>query len=129
MARKSLAVIGIAGTLAAGIAAAAPASAKGGTAVTKSGTCSSASVAWKLKAKPNNGLIEVEYQVDSNVVGQTWSWTLADNGVKVASGNATTVAPSGSFTVRRNIANKAGADKIVGSAKWGTVTCTGSVTL
>ena len=75
-----------------------------------------------------NGKIEVEYQVDSNVNGQVWAWTLKDNGVKVAGGNATTVAPSGSFTVKRNITNKAGADKIAGSAVRGTVTCNGSLT-
>jgi hypothetical protein len=129
MIRKSFAAVGVAVTLAAALATAAPASAKGAV-VTKSGKCSATST-WKLKAKPNNGKIEVEYEVDSNKVGQTWAWRLADNGVRVASGKATTVAPSGSFTVKRMIANKAGADKIVGKASLAATgeTCSGTVTL
>ena len=128
MTRKPLAALAVAGLLAAALATAAPASAKAGD-VIKSGKCSAAAVSWKLKAKPDNGKIEVEFEVDSNVNGQVWAWTLKDNGAKVAGGNATTVAPSGSFTARRLIANRAGADKIVGTATRGAVTCTGSVTL
>ena len=127
MVRKTLAFAGVAAVLAAGVAGAAPASAKAGD-VVKTGKCSSPSVSWKLKAKPQNGKIEVEFEVDSNVNGQVWAWTLKDNGAKVAGGNATTVAPSGSFTVRRVIANKAGADKITGTATRGAVTCNAALT-
>ena len=127
MVRKSLALVGAAAVLVGGIAAAAPASAKARE-VKTSGTCSNGSYTWKLKAKDNNGKIEVGFEVDTNRVGQVWAWTIKDNGVKVAGGNATTVAPSGSFTVNRNIANKAGADKIAASAVRGTVTCGGSLT-
>jgi hypothetical protein len=75
------------------------------------GACTAAST-WKLKASPDNGRIEVEFEVDSNIVGQKWSVTLKDNGSKVWSGTATTKAPSGSFEVNKLISNKAGADKI-----------------
>jgi DUF4097 and DUF4098 domain-containing protein YvlB len=127
MVRKSLALAGAAAVLVAGVLSASPASAKART-VTSSGKCSVATATWKLKAKDNNGKIEVEYEVDVNKNGQVFAWTLKDNGVKVAGGNATTVAPSGSFTVKRIIANKAGADKITATAVRGAVTCSGGLT-
>lgn len=98
--------------------------------VIKSGPCTAAST-WKLKASPDNGRIEVEFQVDSNVVGQKWSVTLKDNGVMVWSGTATTQAPSGSFEVKKFIADKAGADKIQGTASFASTgeSCKGTVTL
>jgi hypothetical protein len=67
---------------------------------------------WKLKAKHDDRRIEVEAEIDSNVVGRSWAWRLADNGVRVAAGTATTKAPSGSFTVHRFIADRAGVDRI-----------------
>jgi hypothetical protein len=88
--------------------------AKGGD-VRVAGTCSAASAS-KLKLASRDGLIQTEFEVDQNRVGQVWSWTLKDNGVTVASGRATTVAPSGSFTVRRNLADRAGTDTIVAAA-------------
>ena len=53
--------------------------AKHGDAIIRTGNCTGASD-WKLKAKPDNGKIEVEFEVDSNVNGQTWNVTLKDNG-------------------------------------------------
>jgi hypothetical protein len=97
-------------TVAAAVASAAPALAKSGE-VRKAGTCTAHST-WKLKAAPDNGRLEVQFEVDSNVVGQTWSWKLFDNNTQVSTGTAKTTAPSGSFEVRRLIANKAGADNI-----------------
>jgi hypothetical protein len=96
--------------------AAVPAEAKGNGAVTKSGHCTSRSV-YKLKAKPSNGRLETEFEVDSNRNGQVWTYTLRDNGVLVSSGRRTTVAPSGSFSVRRIHANRVGVDRIVAVAK------------
>lgn len=90
-------------------ATAAPASAADG--VVRTGSCSGATD-WKLKAKHDNGRLEVEFQVDSNRVGQAWNWRLTDNGVLAARGTARTVAPSGSFTVERRINDRAGADVV-----------------
>jgi hypothetical protein len=90
-------------------------SSQGGGGITKSGRCS-ASGTWKLKAKPDNGRIEVEFEVDSNVNGQSWNVVLTDNGQQVFKGTKTTQAPSGSFTVSKRIANQAGTDKIKGNA-------------
>jgi hypothetical protein len=97
--------------IAASIATTTPAFAKNGE-VRKSGVCAGSSTTWKLKAAPDNGRLEVQFEVDSNRVGQTWNWQMYDNNVQVAAGSSKTVAPSGSFEVRRIIANKAGPDNI-----------------
>ncbi|MDQ1744851.1 MAG: hypothetical protein QOE23_3190 [Pseudonocardiales bacterium] len=108
--------------------AAAPAQARGSDAVEARGTCG-AGVTWKLKAKHEDGRIEVEYEVDSNRVGQLWTVSLTDNTVRVFSGQRRTVAPSGSFTVRVLTADRAGTDVIRSRATFGTQTCTGAVTV
>ena len=106
-----------AATLFAGMVAG-PALAQGGgsTDVRASGHCSAAST-WKIKAKPDNGRIQIEMEVDSNRNGQTWAVNLTDNKVRVFSGNRVTVAPSGSFGVRVLAANRAGTDTITGTAR------------
>ena len=106
------------------------ASAKGGPGVTSKGHCS-ASSASKLKAKADDGHIETEFEVDSNVNGQTWKVVLRDNGTVVARGKAMTAAPSGSFEFRRNIADQSGTDVIRAKATNLTTgeTCKASVSL
>ncbi|MFL6098758.1 MAG: hypothetical protein ACJ71T_02250 [Actinomycetales bacterium] len=116
--------------LSASAASASSGSSKGGDGVRAAGSCSSGGT-WKLKAKHDDARIDVEAEVDTNRVGQTWSWRISDNGVQVASGTAKTVAPSGSFTVERRIANRAGADRMAlraTNAATGQV-CTGTVSL
>jgi hypothetical protein len=113
---KLVGVIGIVLAVAA-LAAASSAPAKGGgTEVIKRGSCSG-SATWKLKAKRDNGFIETEFEVDQNKVGKKWRVVIRQNGVKRFSGIRTTRAPSGSFTVRRLLDNKAGNDRIVGRAR------------
>lgn len=86
--------------------------AKGGHRGTVSrGTCTQQSTS-KLKVSRDNRRIEVEFQVDQNQNGVPWKVTLRRNGARVASFTATTHAPSGSFEVRRLIANGPGADRI-----------------
>ena len=84
--------------------------------VRKAGHCSSATV-WKLKAKHDDGRVEVEGEIDSNRNGQHWSVAIADNGRRVFTGSRTTHAPSGSFEVERKIANRAGTDHITTLAR------------
>jgi hypothetical protein len=100
--------VAIAGALALTVAGAMPASARG-TSVTHRGNCS-ASSDWKLKLSPQDGQIEVEFEVDSNVAGQTWRVRLLENGTQFFSGNRVTRAPSGSFTVRKLATDTAGTD-------------------
>src|ERR1051325_4200862 len=78
-----------------------------GTEVRREGACS-ASSDWKLKVKPDNGRLELEFEVDSNVVGQTWNVKLFQNGDRIFRGTRTTQAPSGSFEVRRITDDTAG---------------------
>jgi hypothetical protein len=109
------AALAIMSALALGTIASVPAYASGG-GVTSRGTCSGSSVS-KLALKHDDGLIETQFEVDSNRVGQRWNVVIKDNGVIVFSGARTTIAPSGSFEVQRRIPNRAGTDAIVASAK------------
>jgi len=93
----------------------APAEAKGRE-VTRAGSCSGAAHT-KLKVKTDNGRLEVEGQVDSNRNGQTWRWRIRHDGAVVARGTRQTHAPSGSFEVRRLMANHAGQDRVVFRAR------------
>ncbi len=94
----------------------APALAKGGNDVRTAGTCQGGAH-WKLKAKADDGGVEVEAEVDSNRSGQTWNWTLAHNGVAAGSGTRKTAGASGSFEVRRVTGNRAGVDTYVFQAR------------
>jgi hypothetical protein len=73
------------------------------------GSCSSRSD-YKLKASPEDGRIEIEGEVDSNRVGQTWRWKLWHNGSLTGQGMRRTGGDSGSFEVRRVIVDIAGTD-------------------
>ena len=83
--------------------------------VTVRGTCTQQSTS-KLKVARDDRGIEVEFQVDQNRNGVPWKVTLRRNGVRVASLRARTHAPSGSFEVRRLIADRPGADRITARA-------------
>ncbi|HEX7471484.1 MAG TPA: hypothetical protein VF323_00240 [Candidatus Limnocylindrales bacterium] len=114
---KLIAVTGLVSALALG-AFAAPAAtlAKGGAPVISvKGTCSIHSTA-RLKAKHDGSRIEVEFEVDQNRNNRTWNVRLWDDGHRVFAGARKTLAPSGSFTVRRLIPNRAGLDTIVARA-------------
>jgi hypothetical protein len=77
--------------------------------VVRSGSCSGSSD-WKLKLSPENGKIQVEYEVDSNKAGQNWRVKLFENGNRIFRGTRTTQGASGSFTVRVLAKNTAGTD-------------------
>jgi hypothetical protein len=113
--------LGMAGLVAAAVLGgvpmfgAAPAFAKGsGTMV--AGTCTASSTS-TLTVKPDNGQLEIEFQVDQNVAGQVWNVLLADNGTRIFKGQRTTKDPSGAFTVRKLTADLAGSDTITARAK------------
>jgi hypothetical protein len=95
-----------------------------------SGACDNGKGTWKIKAKADDGQLEVEFEVDSNRSGQTWRVRLFDNGTRVFAGKRTTHGASGSFSVEPRIANRAGKDSLRGRARLiGTDrTCVGTVT-
>ena len=80
--------------------------------IERNGSCSGGTD-WKIKAKSDDGRIEVEAEIDSNKVGQTWNWKFKHNGTVFSTGTSTTSAPSGSFEVERKPANLAGTDHFV----------------
>ena len=95
------------------LAVMAPASAShGGGGARNHGGCQGAAV-WTVKAKADSGRIEFEGEVDSNHRGQVWDWTIKHNGSMSAKGASTTRGASGSFTVRRLMANASGTDHFV----------------
>jgi hypothetical protein len=103
-----MARMAVAGAIALTVAGAAPAMARG-TDVIRRGDCSGNSD-WKLKLSPEDGRIEVEFEVDSNVAGQTWSVRILQNGDRIFRGTRETRGPSGSFEVRRLADDTAGTD-------------------
>ena len=91
------------------------ASAKDGD-VIRRGECT-ASSDWKLKLSPENGRIEVEFEVDQNRNGQKWNVRMKRNGRVFWRGSRWTQPPSGSFEVRRLTRDGAGTEKIVARAR------------
>jgi hypothetical protein len=126
-ARRTTAVA-LAATVAASVAvgAAAPANAKGSDAVRSSKSCSTGVL--KLKAKHDDGRLEVEVEVDTNRNGQKWAVRILDNGVTAWKGSRTTHAPSGSFSVEKRIADKAGKDVVKVRVARGKTVCSAQVT-
>ena len=113
--------------LAALTVAASPAAAKDNDGrVIKRGDCSGPSN-WKLKAKPDDGGLEVEFEVDQNRNGVKWNVALRRNGKTVSRGTRTTKAPSGSFEFERTIGNPAGTDTISAVATRAGETCRASL--
>jgi len=93
------------------------------------GSCTDGSTA-KLKVKPDDGRLELEWEVDQNRSGVTWSVRVRRDGELVVRRSATTHAPSGSFSVEKRIADPAGSDRIAARATSpsGEV-CTASLTI
>ncbi len=97
------------------LAAPMTASAKDGD-IIRRGDCTARSD-WKLKLSPENGRIEVEFEVDQNRNGQRWNIKMKRNGNVFWRGSRTTQPPSGSFEVRRLVRNGAGSERIVARAR------------
>jgi len=110
--RRNVMVVGMAAVMALAIA---PAAIAGSREVVRSGSCSAASD-WELKVGPDDGRIELEFEVDSNVVGQRWNVAIRQDGNRIFRGSRVTQGPSGSFDVERHPANTAGADRFVARA-------------
>jgi len=113
---RLVATSGIASAILLGtLAAPAATLAKGSDGVRATGTCTIRSTS-KIKAKLDNGRIEVEFEVDQNRNNRLWTVRIYDDGIRVFTGLRRTVAPSGSFTATRWITNRAGTDTIVARA-------------
>jgi hypothetical protein len=127
--RRTGAMIVAAGTIAAvPLLTATPALAKhgGDSAVQSRGACAGGG-AFKLKAKHDDGRLEVEYEVDTNRAGLAWHITLTDNNHRIFTGDRRTAGRSGSFSVEVHPANRAGTDTIRAHASRPGHSCGGAV--
>ncbi len=79
--------------------------------VERQGTCTGATEA-EIKLSPENGRIETEFEVDQNRNGVTWRVVLRHNGKVAARTQGTTAGRSGSFEIRRVLANRPGTDTV-----------------
>lgn len=107
---KRTSIIGTLVSLVALVALAATATANDAD-VRKAGSCTGNTSA-KIKLSPEDGRIETEFEVDQNRSGVTWKVVLRRNGEVAARTKATTGGRSGSFEVRRVLADGQGADTI-----------------
>ena len=79
------------------------------------GTCTSSTTS-KLKLSEEDGRIEVEFEVDQNRSGVRWSVVLRRPTTVLVRTTRVTRAPSGSFELRRVVADLAGRDRITARA-------------
>ncbi len=108
--------LGLAGLMTATLLGGAPAAFANDGDVITTGPCTAGSD-WKLKASPEDGQIEIEFEVDQNQVGDTWRVIIRQNGTRIFRGQRVTQAPSGSFEVERRVANTAGDDVFTARAE------------
>jgi hypothetical protein len=111
---RRIALLGLMLVAAVGAVAPGTVAAKDGD-IIRTGACSGASD-WKLKLSPENGRIEVEFEVDTPRAGDVWTVRLRHDGTLFFTGERTTNTASGSFEVRRVRNNTAGSDDFVGRA-------------
>ncbi len=69
-----------------------------------------------MKLEPDNSSLELEFEVDSNVSGQSWYVQIRQNSSRIFTGTRVTQGASGSFTVRRRPSDSTGVDKFVAKA-------------
>lgn len=99
------------------VVATVPAHAGGGDFTEEDGVCSADSSSWIMKAKHDDGRIELEFSVDSNRAGQTWAVRVTQNDRLVFSGEKVTNQLNRRFSVDRRPANLRGTDHFVGRAR------------
>lgn len=94
--------------------------------VERAGSCTSGA-RWKIKAKEDDGRIEVEAEIDSSRSGQRWAWTLLHDGSRAAQGASRTAGRSGSFSVERKVVDRPGTDAFVFRASHAGQRCVAKV--
>ena len=98
--------------------------------VIREGSCADASD-WKLKVSPEDGRLEVEFEVDQNVSGDRWRVRIRHGGDLAFRGIRLTHGASGSCTVRIVENDTAGSDVFRARARTLSTdeVCAGSATL
>jgi hypothetical protein len=111
--KKVIAALALAGMLAVAPAGVANAGDDG---VSRQGSCSGSSD-WKLELSPDDGGLEVEFEVDQNVVGDRWRVKVRHDGDLVFNGIRRTQGASGSFELRIVENDRGGADRFRARAR------------
>jgi hypothetical protein len=83
--------------------------------IIKRGQCSNG-IKTKLKASPENGQIEVEYELDNAAPNELWQITLRKNGTVILRTNQRTNS-FGDLEVRKVTPNGSGSERIDASAR------------
>lgn len=126
-ARTAAATTAVALGLAALTVAAAPAASAKSPRVIETEQCGPAFT--KLKVSPEDGRMEVEYELDQNRTGKRWSLRLDLDGRQVATASRVTAGRSGSFEWRVVTSDPAGTNTWTVTARRGGTTCTLSATM
>jgi len=108
--------LGLVGALAVSVVGSATAASARGARAERRGSCS-ASSEWKLKADPDDGRLQIEYEVETQRGGQTWRVKLFHDGDRFLRANRTTGAASHSFTIRAFEPDRSGTDTISARAR------------
>jgi hypothetical protein len=82
----------------------------------RAGQCTGASTS-KIKVKPDDGRLEVEFEVDQNKNNRKWRVKIKDDSTVVVRDTVRTRVPSGSFSFERRIADRRGTHRIKGVAR------------
>lgn len=91
------------------------------------GSCTKSTTS-KIKLSEENGRIEVEFEVDQNRNGVTWSVAIRQRGQVVRRLVRVTRGPSGSFEARVVLPNGPGADRIAATATRRGESCAAAAT-
>ncbi len=91
------------------------------------GTCANG-VEWEIKAKPEDGRIEIEVEIDTDRRGQAWAWTLQHNGSFSARG-VTRTRGGGSFDIERTTVDVSGPDTFRFRATRKRTVCVATITV
>jgi hypothetical protein len=96
--------------------------------VVKHGSCSGQAT-WKLHVSPENGRLQVEFEVHQATAGDRWRVRINENGAQLWSGTKVTQS-DGSFDVKHGAHDTSGPDKFVVKATNASTgeTCVGKAT-
>lgn len=112
--KRSIPITAALTTLALALPAASPAGDDGE--IERAGKCTGGTSS-EIRVRPDDGGLEVEFEVDQNRSGVPWKVKIKDNGEVVVRETAKTGGPSGSFSVERKIADRPGTDTISATAR------------
>lgn len=94
----------------------------------REGTCTGG-ISWRMRAKADDGRIEIEAEIDTDRADRRWTWVLRHNGSVSDRGAARTSGSAGSFEVERTAIDVHGSDTFRFRASHRAVACVARVVL